>query len=98
MGDLWAFDWLRSFLGHIIRPIRMRVMTAEGRRMKKRRTATSEKRMLGTEEEEKIVWSSGAQLHDVYDHTSTGLHKKSALGSHHIHTHTHCHTDCKLYT
>lgn len=42
--------------------------------MKKRRTATSEKRMLGTEEEEKSVWSSGAQLHDVYDHTSTGLH------------------------
>lgn len=56
--------------------------------MKKRRTATSEKRMLGTEEEEKSVWSSGAQLHDVYDHTSTGLHKKSALGSHHIYTHT----------
>lgn len=97
MGDLWAFDWLRSFLGHIIRPIRMRVMTAEGRRMKKRRTATSEKRMLGTEEEEKSVWSSGAQLHDVYDHTSTGLHTNLHLAVT-TYTHTHCHTDCKLYT
>lgn len=97
MGDLWAFDWLRSFLGHIIRPIRMRVMTAEGRRMKKRRTATSEKRMLGTEEEEKSVWSSGAQLHDVYDHTSTGLHTNLHLAVT-TYTHTHSHTDCKLYT
>lgn len=98
MGDLWAFDWLCSFLGHIIRPIRMRVMTAEGRRMKKRRTATSEKRMLGTEEEEeKSVWSSGAQLHDVYDHTSTGLHTNLHLAVT-TYTHTHCHTDCKLYT
>lgn len=54
--------------------------------MKKRRTATSEKRMLGTEEEEKSVWSSGAQLHDVYDHTSTGLHTNLHLA---VTTYTH---------
>lgn len=65
--------------------------------MKKRRTATSEKRMLGTEEEEKSVWSSGAQLHDVYDHTSTGLHTNLHLAVT-TYTHTHSHTDCKLYT
>lgn len=52
--------------------------------MKKRRTATSEKRMLGTEEES--VWSSGAQLHDVYDHTSTGLHTNLHLA---VTTYTH---------
>lgn len=63
--------------------------------MKKRRTATSEKRMLGTEEEEKNVWSSGAQLHDVYDHTSTGLHTNLHLA---VTTYTHTVTDCKLYT
>lgn len=57
--------------------------------MKKRRTATSEKRMLGTEEEEKSVWSSGAQLHDVYDHTSTGLHTNLHLA---VTTRTHTHT------
>lgn len=44
IGDLYA---LVGFFGQIIRPIRKSVMAAEGRRMKARSTATSEKRMLG---------------------------------------------------
>lgn len=44
MGDLFA---LVALLGQTIRPMRKRVMTADGRTMKASRMATSEKRMLG---------------------------------------------------
>lgn len=47
MGDLYPSDLRQIFLAQSIRPIRKNIMIVEGRRMKTRRTVTSEKRMLG---------------------------------------------------
>lgn len=54
MGDLPASVLL---LGQIIRPMRKRVMRPDGRTMKARRTATSEKRMLRATEKQTVSYS-----------------------------------------
>lgn len=57
IDDLYRWDRLHIFSGQIIRPVKKNMMIVEGRRMKTRRTVTSEKRMLGAEGEEEEVRS-----------------------------------------
>lgn len=52
MDDLYCAVLQQIFLEQTIRPIKKSMMIVEGRRIKTRRTVTSEKRMLGAGGEE----------------------------------------------